>query len=127
MTPILVGVWNWFASKALPWIAALCQELLRVVCPFFLPVIRVSIFSYTVAMGLWALITWAWSRAWALLQEVLATDFPRVQGNLIVYYDFINRLVPLSETIATSIIVFNIWAAVVVIRWIKSIIPTLSN
>jgi len=123
----LSGLWDWFASVAMPWLSSLVRGALEKVTPFLLVVVKMAAFSYTVTVGVWSLITWAWSFCLDQFQVMLSTNWPAVQGNLVVYYTFINRLVPLSETIATAIVVFNIWVAVVVVRWVKSIIPTLSN
>jgi len=111
----------------MPWIQELVQEFLDAFIPFIMPLVRLSLFTTTVALGVWGLITWAWATAFAMIQNILTQELPQLQGQLVVYWTFINRFVPLSESVAMSIIILNVWGSVVVIRWVKSIIPTLSN
>lgn len=120
-------MWNWFFEKAMPWFRELLQQALNVVCPILFAGLRISVACWGIVLGIWALITWAWSTVFTMIQDILLQQLPTLQGQLVVYWTFINRLVPLSEGVAMSIIIFNVWVSVVVIRWFKSIIPTISN
>ncbi|MEK7950400.1 hypothetical protein [Luteolibacter soli] len=89
----------------------------------------------------WAVLYAAWSivlvfaalGAWAIGQisdSLSHIDLQAIKtgsGSLLQYGAFINRFIPLTEAASVSIIVFNIWLAVTILRWIKSFVPFVSN
>jgi len=81
-----------------------------------------SIVLVMFSLGLWAVQQISESLADIDLQAIKAGS-----ASMLQYGAFINRFIPLTEGAALSILVFNVWLAVTILRWIKSFIPTISN
>lgn len=120
-------MWNWFADNVLPWFAvafrAITNTLLFYVEYLLFQVRLLGIILFGLVMStVFAIETLA-----DLAEELVMADLVSPASTMITYYAFINKFIPLHESIAVAIIIFQIWGSVNLIRWAKSFIPTISN
>jgi len=73
------------------------------------------------------LVWWAYLKTIAALSDFISEGLPTLSGAIVPYYTFLDRFLPLSEAFAGMIVMFNVWLCVVVLRWVKSFVPTISN
>lgn len=62
------------------------------------------------------------------MAEIVATTFPAIEYSQIVnILSLCNAIYPLSETITIFSSLYVFWGVVILLRWIKSFVPTIAN
>ena len=129
MSPLL-AFWNWipsawavirdFFGHAFAWVGSVIGEVHRFWWGVMLFVAGIvgTVISFT---------AWAINQMVELADSVDLSDIETGSVTLLQFGAFINRFVPLTESFALAIIIFDIWALVTAFRWVKSFVPTLSN
>ncbi len=62
-----------------------------------------------------------------MLTSIDTQAFRNVSFGSIEYVGYVNAFIPVSEFIGLMSIYLTIWATVILLRWIKSFIPTMAN
>lgn len=76
----------------------------------------------------WLLLTkWAFDQFENTISDIDFGDWQLAGTDLLLYGRFIDRFIPLTEGLSIAVLFGNIMVLVVIWRWVKSFIPTLSN
>jgi hypothetical protein len=121
------SLWDWFADHALPWVKELAVSLFQLFLVTFWEWFTVGRFLWAVVSGLIAASVWAVGVVVDSIENLDLDALPHAAGPMLQYYAFLDRFIPVSEAFAGALICFDVWLIVVIFRWIKSFIPTLSN
>lgn len=120
-------IWDWFGQEAVPWFTAafkgLLDGFLRMVGPLAWAWLKIMTF-----VGIWLeLVSLSIASLREGLIEMSSMELFKPDGALLYYGSFMNRFLPLTETFALAILISHLYFLVIVVRWVKSFIPTLSN
>lgn len=63
----------------------------------------------------------------AMLGSISTESFRNVSFGSIEYIGYVNAFIPITEFIGLMSIYLTIWGTVILLRWVKSFIPTLAN
>ena len=79
-------------------------------------------------MGLTDLIISVLDDITIFLFRITQVDFPVVEvRNISEILGLANHLFPFSEAIVIYTIIYGVWALVLIVRWVKSFVPTVAN
>jgi len=123
----LIPVWTWFAQNAMPWFGKAMERFMRFLFELLGPYAKIAIYGSMFATAWVTLLSWAVIHLNASLARFLTAELPTVTSSMLAYYGFFNRFLPLSEAFAGTILMFHLWLGITLFRWVKSIIPSLSN
>ncbi|MEO5713928.1 MAG: hypothetical protein ABIT37_10620 [Luteolibacter sp.] len=62
-----------------------------------------------------------------MIASINTTAFRNVSFSSVEYVGYVNAFIPVSEFIGLFTIYLTIWGTVILLRWIKSFVPTLAN
>ncbi|RYD49898.1 MAG: hypothetical protein EOP85_00690 [Verrucomicrobiaceae bacterium] len=119
--------WGWFANFFVPIFRTLWKDWLRVFISFSEVLFKILKNLYFIMWVWMTLAIWAANKILDTINELTFADISGPSAQLLQYYAFMNRFIPLSEAFAGVIVSFHIWLLVTTLRWIKSFVPTLSN
>lgn len=80
-------------------------------------------FIFLVISSVW----WALQTMAEMLASIDPSQINAGSTTMLQYGVFINRFVPLTEALAGAILLFHLWISVILFRWVKSFVPTVSN
>jgi len=120
-------IWGWFKDNAFPFFKELVRASIAAIWYIAKPYWKISIVVWGLGTLFLQVLVWSWAQIAAQLDALASAKMPSVSGDLLHYYAFVDRFLPLTEAISGWATVGVIWLAVTIIRWIKSFVPTLSN
>jgi hypothetical protein len=126
MNPV-AQLWEWAATQGLPYfrkLVAVAIEALFFNLRFWFSFGKFVAFF---VVGVIAFTAWALHEIQSMMDNLDLEQLATPAASMLHYYTFMNRFIPLSEGFAGAVICFDVWLCFVIIRWVKSLIPTLSN
>lgn len=120
-------LWGWFAQYIVPLLKNLLLELAKLLVGLFGSAWKMFKLQWGVILGLLGLLVWAIQDILGYLNNLDLATVGKPTLGMLQYYAFINRFVPLTEAFVGAVACFQVWLVVTIIRWIKSILPTISN
>lgn len=120
-------LWNWFRDNALPFFKGLFESAIEFLMFNTRFIFSAGKFIWLVACGVIVASYWAVVTISDMMENLDINALAHPTAQMLQYYAFMNRFLPLAEGFAGAVICFDVWLVIVLIRWIKSFIPTLSN
>ena len=120
-------IWDWFGNIALPWFRDLFLSTGRAVIRVLTPQILTFVAIWKVIKMMVTFVSWAIVELHDSMMRVDFAAFVAPDSTLLVYGAFMNRFLPLTETFAIVILMVNLCIVVILVRWFKSFLPSISN
>jgi len=113
---------DWVSGELKNWLWGLVRSALEWFDKQSSPLMKVVAALWVFAVAWVALMVWASAEVVASITDFCATGLPTLSGTLLPYFQFLNRFIPLEESLATMLVLFHLWLVVVLVRWIKSFV-----
>lgn len=127
MSEILDPLWNWFRDQAIPFFDKLGRRIVQEIFLYAESLIRSAKAFWVFLCAVWAVTVWAVTQIRDSFANIDLHQLEAPLATQLEYFLFINRFIPVVEAFAGALLCFELWLLVVIIRWVKSFIPTLSN
>lgn len=125
----MARLWDWFGNVALPWFSRLAWSFLDGLSRLFGGYLLLWFKVMGAVVVLFEGIRWSIYTVGEAIANI-GIALPSMVGpnsTLLHYGTFINRFLPLTESFALFVLLAGLWVSVIIVRWVKSFIPTISN